>query len=133
MKGGTKIKMETNKLKEILNNLTLLKWVRKFSADNLLEDNKLAKEKFKIDSEANSISIMDTTATKLFITKAKFGGEELVRFDLGQMANLIEIVGTKGELIIPKDSLLKEMIAEVKDDVVVICPLPRQDKVKEKK
>jgi len=124
--------METDKLKEILNNLVLLKWVRKFSADNLLEDNKLAKEKFKIKATTNSVSIMDTTATKLFVTHAKFDGEELVRFDLAQLGNLIEIVGTKGELIIPKDSTLNEMIAEVNEDIIVVCPLPKKDKIKEK-
>lgn len=123
--------METDKLKEILNNLTLLKWVKKFSADNLLDDNKLAKDKFKIKASENSVSIMDTTATKLFVTKAEFEGEELVRFDLAQLGNLIEIVGTKGELIIPKNSTLNEMIAEVGSDIVVVCPLPRKDKVKE--
>ena len=121
--------METNKLKEILNNLILLKWVKKFSADNLLEDNKLAKDKFKIKATDNSVSIMDTTATKLFITKAEFEGEELVRFDLAQLGSLIEIVGTKGELIIPKNSTLNEMIAEVNDDLIVVCPLPKKDKV----
>ena len=123
--------METDKLKEILNNLILLKWVKKFSADNLLEDNKLAKEQFNITPSSNSVSIMDTTATKLFITKAKFSGEELVRFNLAQLGNLIEIVGTKGELIIPKNSTLNEMIAEVNDDLIVVCPLPKKDKIKE--
>jgi len=59
--------METDKLKQILNNLVLLKWVKKFSADNLLEDNKLAKDKFNIKANDNSVSIMDTTATKLLI------------------------------------------------------------------
>ena len=120
--------METENLKQILNNLTLLKWVRKFSSDNLLEDNELAKEKFKIKPTDNSISIMDTTATKLFITNSAFEGEELVRFDLAQLGNLIEIVGKTGELIIPKNSTLKEMIAEVGEDIVVICPLPKTEK-----
>ena len=122
--------METDKLKGILNNLILLKWVRKFSADNLLEDNTLAKEKFNVESTDDSVSIMDTTATKLFVIKAKYTGEELVRFDLKQLGSLIEIVGIEGELLIPKDCEMNEMIAEVKDDIVVVCPLPKQDKVK---
>ena len=121
--------METDKLKAILNNLTLLKWVKKFSADNLLENNELAKEKFSITTEDNSVSIMDTTATKLFVTKAKFEGEELVRFDLAQLGNLIELAGTKGELVLAKNSKLNEMIAEVGEDIVVVCPLPKKDKV----
>lgn len=123
--------MDTDKLKQILNNLTLLKWVKKFSADNLLDNNDLAKEKFNIKSSSNSISIMDSTATKLFITNGKFEGKELVRFDLAQLGKLIEIVGTSGELLIPKDSTMKEMIAEVNDDIVVVCPLPKKDKEKD--
>jgi len=122
--------METTKLKEILNNIILLKWVKKFSADNLLEDNKLAEDKFKIKATDNSVSIMDTTATKLFVTNSKFEGKELVRFSLAQLGSLIDIVGTNGELIIPENSTLNEMIAEVKDDVIVVCPLPKKDKVK---
>lgn len=130
MKGGIK-KMELENLKQMLNNLNLLKWVKKFSADNLLEDNSLAKEKFNINSSENSVSIMDTTATKLFITNANFDGEEIVRFDIGQLASLIELVGTKGELIIPKSSI-NEMIAKVNEDIIIVCPLPKQDKIKEK-
>jgi len=119
--------METDKLKNILNNTTLLKWVKKFSADNLLEDNKLAKEKFNVKSTENSVSIMDATATKLFISNANFEGEEIVKFDLKQLSTLIELVGNTGEVIIPKSSL-NEMIAKVNDDIVVVCPLPKEDK-----
>ena len=119
--------METDKLKQILNNLVLLKWVRKFSADNLLEDNKLAKEKFNVEGCEDSVSIMDSSATKMLITDSKFKGEEIVRFDLNQLSKLIEIVGKEGKLIIPKSDM-KEMIALVKNDIIVICPLPTEDK-----
>ncbi len=119
--------MDINNLKEILNNLTLLRWVRKFSADNLLEDNKMAKEKFKIKPSKDSISILDTTATKLLITNAEFDGEELVRFNLKQLDDLINNVGSEGELIIPKNSDMKEMIAKVGNNIAVVCPLPKKD------
>lgn len=119
--------MDINKLKEILNNLTLLRWVRKFSADNLLEDNKMAKEKFKIKTSSDSVSILDTTATKLLVTNAEFDGEELVRFNLKQLDDLINNVGSNGELIIPKNSEMKEMIAQVGNNIAVVCPLPKKD------
>jgi len=120
--------MEINKLKEILNNLTLLRWVKKFSADNLLDDNKMAKEKFKIKPSADSVSILDATATKLLITNSEFDGEEIVRFNLNQLNELLETIGKDGELIIPKNSQMKEMIASVNGNIAVVCPLPKADK-----
>lgn len=114
-------------LRDLLNNITLLRWVKKFSATNLLEDNKMAKEQFNISSSDESVSIMDKTATKLLITKAEFEGEEFVRFNLEQLSDLIDCVGKKGELIIP-NSKMREMIAQVGNDLVVVCPLPQKDK-----
>ena len=101
--------MEKSSLKELLNDTILLKWVKKFSANNLLEDNKMANDKFKIATDKESISILDTTATKLLITKSDFEGEEYVRFNLEQLNDLIECVGKKGELIIPANSEMKEI------------------------
>jgi hypothetical protein len=123
--------IERNTLKELLNNLTLLKWVKKFSSDNLLEDNSMAKEKFSITSTENSVSILDKSATKLLVTKAQFEGEELVRFNLSQLNELIEVAGKEGELIISK-SEMRELIAKVGNDLIVVCPLPQKDKVKKK-
>ena len=119
--------MDTGKLKKLLNNLTLLKWVGKFSADNMLEDNKMAKEKFSIKASEDSVSVLDPTATKLLITEAEFSGEEFVRFNLKQLNELIAVGGNDGELIIPKVSKMREMIAQVKGNVVVICPLPPKE------
>ena len=119
--------METNKLKELLNNVVLMKWVKKFSADNLLEDNSMAMDKFKVVVGDDSISVLDTTATKLLITKATYDGEELVKFNLKQLSDLLEVVGKDGELIIPKNSEMNEMIAKVGNDLVVVCPLPNRD------
>lgn len=120
--------METDKLKSLLNNTLLLKWVKKYSADNLLDDNKMANEKFKISTNDDSVSILDSSATKLFVTNSKFNGEEYVRFNLKQLNELLDIAGKEGELIIPKDTENNEMIAKVGDDIAVVCPLPKQDK-----
>lgn len=124
--------MERSSLKELLNNLTLLRWVKKFSANNLLEDNEMAKTRFNVVAKEDSVSILDTTATKLLVTKSEFVGKEYVRFNLEQLNDLIECVGKKGELIIPADSDMREMIAKVGNDIVVVCPLAQKDKKKTK-
>lgn len=120
--------MDKSILKEILNNVTLLRWVRKFSANNLLEDNKKA-ESFELSAGENSVSIMDKTATKLLVTNSTFEGKVLVKFNLEQLNDLIECVGKKGELIIP-DTKNREMVAQIGTDIVIVCPLPVKDKSK---
>jgi len=122
--------MEIQKIKEILNNVVLLRWTKKFSADNLLENNKMAKEKYKVKTTEDSISILDATSTKLLVTNAEFNGEEIVRFNLKQMQSVLDVVGSDGELVIPKDTEMNEMIAEVGNNIEIICPLPKSDKKK---
>ena len=124
--------MERSSLKELLNDTILLKWVKKFSANNLLEDNKMATDKSKIATDSESISILDTTATKLLVTKSDFEGDEFVRFNLTQLNDLIECVGNKGELIIPANTEMREMIAKVGNDIIIVCPLPQKDKKSKK-
>jgi hypothetical protein len=122
--------MERSSLKELLNNLTLLRWVKKFSANNLLDDDDTAtyNKRFRVTSKEDSVSILDTTNNKLLVTKAEYTGKEYVRFNLEQLNELIECVGKKGELIIPADSDMREMIAKVGNDIVVVCPLPQKDR-----
>ena len=123
--------MENNRewLKGILNNLSVLRWVKKYSSDKLQEDNKFS-EKFNIKASDKSISILDTTSTKLLVTQAEFIGEEFVRFNMKQLTELIDVVGKEGELIIPAKSNMREMLARVGSDIIVVCPLPQSDKPK---
>ena len=120
--------MDRDKIKEILQNLVLLKWIRKFSADNLIDDEKMAK-KFGVKTCDDSICCMDTTATKVIFTKSNFEGEEIVRFSMRQLSSLIDSVGSSGELIIPK-SKLNEMVWIDGGNVAIVCPLPKSDKAK---
>lgn len=112
-------------LKNLLNNLVLLKWVRKYSADNLLEDNKLA-DKFGIKCNEESISVGDSTMTKLFVSQARYGGKEFVRYNIKQLKEAVDLVGAEGELIISEDNN-RELFIQVKDSVVVVSPLPKAD------
>ena len=113
-------------IKNLLNNTILLKWVKKFSADNLLDDNKLA-DKFNIKCNEESISVGDSTLTKLLVTQARFGGKEYVRYNVKQLKEALDLVGSEGELIISEDNN-KELFVQVKDTIVVVSPLPQSDK-----
>lgn len=122
--------MENNKstdwIKNLLNNTILLKWVKKYSADNLLEDNNLA-DKFKIKYNEDSISVGDNTLTKLLVTQARYNGSEYVRFNIKQLKEAIDLVGNEGELIVSSENN-KELFIQVKDTIVVVSPLPKTDK-----
>lgn len=122
--------MKTQEIKELLNSVNLLRFVKKYSCDNLLSDCKLAKEKFKVETNPNSISILDNTACKLFVSNSKFSGDEVARFSLKQLQALLEVAGVDGEMVIAKSNL-NELIAEVKNDVIVVCPIPKSDKKKD--
>lgn len=117
-------------VKELLNNLTLLRFVKKFSADRICENDDFSK-KFNIKANENSISILDTTQSKLLVTNSEFTGEEYCKYNIKQLAELLDTIGTKeGELIIPKDSSLGEMICRVDRNLIVVCGLPKSDKPK---
>ena len=123
-----KIKKTTENLKNLLNNMVLLKWVRKYSADNLLDDNTLA-DKFSVKCNENSISVGDKTLTKLLVTQARFNGKEFTRYNIKQLKDALDLVGDSGELIISADNN-NEMFIQVKDTIVVVSPLPKTDTTK---
>jgi len=112
-------------MKNLLNNMILLKWVKKFSADNLLDDNTLA-DKFSVKCNEDSISVGDKTLTKLLITQARFNGKEFVRYNIKQLKDALDLVGDEGELIISEENN-KELFIQVKDTIVVVSPLPKTD------
>jgi len=121
-----KIKENMDWVKNLLNNNILLKFIKKYSADNLMEDNKIA-DKFGIKCNEDSISVGDTTLTKLLVTQARFNGKEFVRYNVKQLKEILDLVGSEGELIISEDNN-KELFVQVKDLVVVVSPLPTTDK-----
>ena len=116
-------------IKNLLNNNILLKWVKKFSADNLLDENKLA-VKFGVRCNEQSISVGDSTMTKLFVSQARYGGKEYVRYNVKQLKEALDLVGAEGELIISEENN-KELFIQVKDSIVVVSPLPKADNKKE--
>ena len=112
-------------LKGLLNNISLLRWVRKYTADKLMETNEMA-EGYGVKCNEDSITIADDTLTKILTTHSRFGGKELVRFNMRQIADVVKLLGSEGELIIT-ESKHKEMVIQIADTSIVVCPLPKSD------
>ena len=115
-------------IKTLLNNMPLIKWVKKYSADNLNKDNALA-EKYGVKCNEQSISVGDTTMVKLLVTQARYGGKEFCRFNLKQIQEVVALLGCEGELIVSADNQ-HELFIQIKDTVIVVCPLPVTDSKK---
>ena len=118
-------KKDMSWLKGLLNNMPLLKWVKKFSADRLMEDNRMA-EGFGIAVSEDSITVADDTMTKILTTSAQFKGKEIVRFSLNNIGQVIKLLGDDGKLIIT-DCKHKEMVIQMGNTCIVVCPLPKGD------
>ena len=121
-----KTKKDMAWVKSLLNNIPLLKWVRKYSADNLLKDNELA-EKYGIAVNEDTITVSDDTITKLIVTNSRFNGKEFVRFNMKQLGEVVKLLGDEGELIVSSENN-NEMFIQINDTVIVVCPLAKDDK-----
>jgi len=113
-------------VKNLLNNLPLLKWVRKYSADNLFDDNTKA-EQFGVKCNEDSISVGDRDMMKMLITQSRYSGKEFVRYNIKQLKEALDLIGSDGELIISEENN-KELFIQVGDSVIVVSPLPKSDK-----
>jgi hypothetical protein len=112
-------------VKNLLNNLTLLRFVKKYSADNLMDDNTRA-ESFGVKCNESSISIGDKNMFKMLVTQARYNGKEFVRYNIKQLKEVFDFVGDEGELIVSAENN-NELFVQVKDSVVIVSPLPKSD------
>ena len=97
----TKDKNSIDFLRDLLNNIGVLKWVKRNTADNLSEDLESFK-RMNITLRDDSIGIMDSDNVKCLITHAIYSGEKYVVISLEQLATIIADIGPKGRLIIGK-------------------------------
>lgn len=117
-------------IKTLLNNTPLLKWVKTYSADNLLSDNALV-EKLGVKCGTQSISVADDTLAKVLATDSTFEGKVVARFSVAQLKPIFDNFKKeleKGELLIV-DNPRKDMVFELKEQrtIVVVCPLAKSD------
>jgi len=126
--------METKKnkdmgwLKGLLNNIALLKWVKNYTADNLLADNKIV-EKWGVKTTDESITIGDKGLVKMLVTHSRYAGTEHARFNVKHIFEVLKNISSEGELIIskPKDDAPAEMFIQIDGSVIVISSLGKGD------
>lgn len=124
------VKKDLGWIKSVLNNLPLLKWVKVYSADNLLSDNKLV-ESMGVKCSNETICVADDILGKVIATDSKFEGKVLVRYSMSQLKPIFDNFKKeieKGELIIV-DNARKDMAIEMKDShtIIVVCPTAKSD------
>ena len=115
------IKRPIDWVKDLLNNMVLLKWVKKFSADGVRDDNTHA-ENLGITCAEGSISVMDISSIKMLVTPAEFKGEVHNKLSLNQLKEIIDCVGSDGNVIITKE---KESPVFIQTDNVVVVLAPK--------
>ena len=93
-------------IKRILSNISLLKWVRQFSADNLSEDVTKIADNFKdyIKISQDTIGLMDESNVKMLLTDTKFNGKALAIYSLEHIEQIIKAIGIEGRLIVVKEN-----------------------------
>jgi len=123
------MKKQIGFLKTLLNNHTLLRWVKKFSADGIQEElNGLA---FDIETDESSICVTDTSAIKMLFSSARFNGKSYISFDLKQIKETLAMVEGEGRLIINDSKQLGYI--QTGNDVIVIAPTSEEEVSKKEK
>ncbi len=119
-----------SQIKSLLNNTSLIRFVRKYSADNLCADNETAKG-VGIAVTAESVTIGDTTMSKILVTQASYKGEEFQRYNLKQVKDCLEVIGgDKAEkaVLIVGNNKEKNLFVEVDDTVIAVMPVAKSDR-----
>ena len=117
-------------IKNILNNSSLLRWVKKFSADGLQEEN--VGKNFNIETDENSITIADTGLVKMFFSSARFDGTTYASFDIKHIKEVLSLVEGEGRLIINESDDKRLCYVQSGNNVIVIAPTSESE-MKDKK
>jgi len=117
-------------IKRILNNSSLLRWVKKFSADGL--QNKDRAKDFDVDTNDDSISVSDTGMVKMFFSSSRFDGKTYASFDIKHIKEVLSLLDGEGRLIINESDNKRLCYIQSGDNVVVIAPTSETDEIKAK-
>ena len=118
-------------IKNILNNLPLLRWTKKFSADGLQEEDK--GDEFEIETDENSICISDVATIKMFFSSSRFKGKTYVSFDVKQIKEVLSLVDGEGRMILNESDDKRLCYIQSGSNVIVIAPTSESEKPKQKK
>jgi hypothetical protein len=118
-------------IKNLLNNIPLLRWVRKYSADGL-QDETIAKN-FDIEVIEDSVCIADTGLVKMFFSSARFNGKTYVSFDIKQIKEVLSLIDGEGRLIINESDDKRLCFIQAGNNVVLVAPTTSETPKKESK
>ena len=117
-------------IKNILNNNSLLRWVKKFSADGLQEENKA--DSFDVETDENTISISDVGLVKMFFSSSRFRGKTYISLDIKHIKEVLALIDGEGRLIINESDDKRLCYIQSGNNVVVIAPTSEADTQKKK-
>tara|TARA_Y100000310_G_C20665829_1_gene807401 strand:- start:669 stop:1130 length:462 start_codon:yes stop_codon:yes gene_type:complete len=112
-------KWDLERLKYLLSNTPLLKWVGKYSADNIQEKIPF-KDKYNLSFRDTSIAIADPSNVTMLLTNTKQEGS-FSSFSLDYLNQIIKVCGTDGTLRIMEDGIGVINFPEA-NNVVVLAP-----------
>lgn len=112
-------KWDLERLKYLLSNTPLLKWVGKYSADNIQEKIPF-KDKYDLSFRDTSIAIADPSNVAMLLTNTEQQGS-FNSFSLDYLNQIIKVCGTDGTLRVMKDGIGVINFPEAKN-VVILAP-----------
>ena len=112
-------------IKNILNNSSLLRWVKKFSADGLQEENKA--DSFDVETDENTISVSDVGLVKMFFSSSRFKGKTYISLDIKHIKEVLALIEGEGRLIINESDDKRLCYIQSGNNVVVIAPTSEAD------
>ena len=118
-------------LKNLLNNIPLIKWVKKFSADGLQKDD--LSESLFVEKDENTICVADSGLVKMFFSSARFSGKTYVSLDIKHIKEVLSLIDGDGRLIINDDEEKRMCYIQSENNVVVIAPTTEEQEAKAKK
>ncbi len=117
-------------IKNILNNNSLLRWVKKFSADGLQEENKA--DSFDVETDENTISISDVGMIKMFFSSSRFRGKTYISLDIKHIKEVLALIDGEGRLIISESENKRLCYIQSGNNVVVIAPTSESESQEKK-
>ncbi len=117
-------------IKNILNNSPLLRWVKKFSADGLQEEDKA--DSFDVETDESTIAISDVGLVKMFFSSARFKGKTYISLDIKHIKEVLSLLDGEGRLIINESDGKRLCYIQSGNNVIVIAPTSEAESKKKK-
>lgn len=117
--------MEIEKLKKILANSQLLRFIRKHTADRLQDTETTKKMANSLSLEINEDSLSLMTASNIYclFTNSTYLGKKHLNLDLEQIQEILSVMGAKGRLRIPEKENTPAYLEFEDGNICVLAPV----------